>query len=62
MGCHRGTTRTIVEVSTDEGIVGIGETIGAASTTIINKDIKPELLGGDPFNIEHLVMMSLWTT
>lgn len=51
-----------MEVSTDEGIAGIGETIGAAPTLIINKNIKPEILGGDPFDIEHLFMRSLWTT
>ena len=32
MGIETGTTRTIVELQTDEGIVGVGETYGGAAT------------------------------
>ena len=33
LGVETGTTRTIVEVFTDEGITGVGETYGGGSHT-----------------------------
>jgi glucarate dehydratase len=52
MGIETGTTRTIVELFTDEGIVGIGETYGGTATTsaIIEK-CKPIVKGEDPAEI-----------
>ena len=32
MGIETGTTRTIIELETDEGVTGIGETYGGART------------------------------
>ncbi len=46
----------IVEVETDEGIVGIGESGlgGGATATVIAKDLAPLLIGEDPLMIEGL--------
>ena len=40
MGVETGTTRTIVEVHTDEGIVDLGETYGGDSTCARVKDAE----------------------
>jgi len=46
----------LVEIETDDGIVGIGEAgMGGGSTaTVIEKDLKPALIGQDPLMIEGL--------
>jgi L-alanine-DL-glutamate epimerase-like enolase superfamily enzyme len=46
----------LVEIETDDGIVGIGEagTGGGATATVIEKDLKPLLVGQDPLMIEGL--------
>ena len=55
MGVEVGTTRTIVEVHTDEGIVGIGETYGGASTArMITGQAKSMVKGEDPFEIGRI--------
>jgi glucarate dehydratase len=55
-GCHWGRfVRTIVEVETDEGIVGLGEMGGGgegAAATI--EGLKPYVLGTDPALLEHM--------
>jgi len=48
MGIESGTTRTIIEVITDEGIVGIGETYGGAATVKALEVAKPFVVGLDP--------------
>jgi L-alanine-DL-glutamate epimerase-like enolase superfamily enzyme len=54
MQARRGAL--IVEVETDEGITGIGESGlgGGATATVIEKDLKPLLVGRDPQMIEGL--------
>src|SRR6266849_4811375 len=46
----------LVEIETDEGIVGIGEAgVGGGGTaTVIEKDLAPMLVGEDPLLIEYL--------
>jgi L-alanine-DL-glutamate epimerase-like enolase superfamily enzyme len=46
----------LVEVETDDGIVGIGESGlgGGATATVIEKDLRPLLVGRDPLMIEGL--------
>ena len=46
----------IVEVETDSGIVGIGEAGvgGGVTSTVIEKDLAPLLIGEDPLLIEYL--------
>ncbi|TRM89800.1 mandelate racemase, partial [Sulfolobus sp. B1] len=55
-GEHPGTTVfTLVKISTDEGIVGYGETGGGGYSLVplIDK-LKDLLIGEDPFNIRRL--------
>ena len=55
-GCHWGRfVRTIVEVETDEGLVGLGEMGGGGeSAEAAFKALKSYLLGHDPARIEEL--------
>ena len=48
MGVETGTTRGIIEVFTDEGIVGIGETYGGSTIEHAVEFVKPLLVGLDP--------------
>jgi glucarate dehydratase len=48
MGVEMGTTRTIIELITDEDIVGIGETYGGAGTLHALEVAKPFVIGLDP--------------
>ncbi len=51
MGVETGTTRGIVEVITDEGIVGIGETYGGNAVEHAIEVAKPFLLGLEPLDV-----------
>lgn len=55
-GCHWGRfVRTIVEVETDEGLVGLGEMGGGGeSATAAIHALKPYLVGRDPARIEEM--------
>src|SRR3954470_5083162 len=55
-GCHWGRfVRTIVEVETDEGIVGLGEMGGGGeSAESAFRAMKSYLVGHDPVNLEEL--------
>lgn len=55
-GCHWGRfVRTIVELETDEGLVGLGEMGGGGeSATAAFLALKPYLLGRDPARLEEL--------
>ncbi len=55
-GCHWGRfVRTIVELETDEGLVGLGELGGGGeSATAAIVALKPYLLGRDPARLEEL--------
>jgi glucarate dehydratase len=55
MGVETGTVRTIIELQTDEGIVGLGETYGGASTAQAVDEARPFFIGLDPFEIQTLV-------
>jgi glucarate dehydratase len=48
MGVETGTTRAIIEVMTDEGITGIGETYGGNAVEHAIEAAKPYVLGLDP--------------
>lgn len=48
MGIETGTTRTIIELITDDGIVGIGETYGGAATLRALNVARPLVMGLDP--------------
>lgn len=55
-GCHWGRfVRTIVEVETDEGLIGLGEMGGGGESAEIGfKSLKSYLLGFDPARLEEL--------
>ena len=51
MGVETGTTRAIIEVITDEGITGIGETYGGKVMEHAIEVAKPYILGLDPLEV-----------
>src|SRR5262250_16888 len=55
-GCHWGRfVRTIVEVETDEGLIGLGEMGGGGESAVAPfEGLKPYLLGHDPARLEHM--------
>lgn len=55
-GCHWGRfVRTIVEVETDEGIVGLGEMGGGGESAVATfQGLKSYLVGHDPANLEAM--------
>jgi glucarate dehydratase len=55
-GAHWGRfVRTIVELETDEGLVGLGEMGGGGeSAELAFRGLKPYLIGHDPFELEAL--------
>lgn len=55
-GAHWGRfVRTIIEVETDEGIVGLGELGGGGESAVaMVKGLKPYILGRDPARMEDL--------
>ncbi len=55
-GCHWGRfVRTIVEVETDEGIVGLGEMGGGGeSAEAVFRSMKSYLVGHNPANLEEM--------
>ncbi|HWR15718.1 MAG TPA: enolase C-terminal domain-like protein [Terriglobales bacterium] len=53
-GSHPGFSRIIVEVETNEGIVGLGECYGGASREGQLAEMKPLLIGEDPFQLERI--------
>src|SRR5712692_9373636 len=55
LGVEVGTTRTILEVFTDEGIVGLGETYGGEATARTLESVKGMVVGRDPFEIEKIL-------
>src|SRR4051812_41158819 len=55
MGTESGTTRGIVQVYTDEGIVGIGETYGGNAVEHAIEIAKPLVVGLDPLEIGVLM-------
>jgi glucarate dehydratase len=55
-GCHWGRfVRTIIEVETDEGIVGLGEMGGGGESAVAAfAGLKPYLVGRDPAQLEEM--------
>ncbi len=52
LGIAKGTTRTIIKVLTDDGITGLGEAPFDSTKKTIDEELRPVLLGEDPFNLE----------
>jgi L-alanine-DL-glutamate epimerase-like enolase superfamily enzyme len=51
-GVYCGATKAIVEVPSDEGIVGLGEVSMVAYADIVEREFPPRLKGADSFNID----------
>jgi len=55
-GANEDWTRLVVEMRTDDGLVGLGETLGGSVTkTLIDTEIAPMFLGENPFDIERMI-------
>ena len=48
MGSGTAITRTLVQIDTDVGLTGLGETAGAAAATLIGERFGPRVSGLDP--------------
>lgn len=53
-GVEPGMTRTVVELVTDEGIVGLGESNGGAALAQAILDARPLYIGTDPLEVSRL--------
>lgn len=53
-GVEPGLTRTIVELVTDDGIVGLGESNGGAGLVQAIEEARPLFIGTDPFEVSAL--------
>src|SRR5215475_7161868 len=54
-GVEDGWSRCIVEMRTDDGLVGLGETLGGDVTKLlIDSNVAPMFLGEDPHNLEKI--------
>ena len=53
-GSHPGFSRIVVEVETDEALVGLGECYGGASREGQLAEMRPLLIGEDPFQLERI--------
>lgn len=54
-----GSSRTVVEVETDEGLTGLGEAQSYTACATIDKILTPRLIGRDPFDIAGAEMVCL---
>lgn len=55
-GANADWTRLIIEMETDEGLIGLGETLGGDVTkALIDTEIAAMFLGEDPFNLERIL-------
>ncbi len=50
VGTYPGTTKVVVEIFTNEGLVGLGESPSPDCTEVINRVLAPRLVGFDPFD------------
>jgi glucarate dehydratase len=51
VGLYPGTSKTIIEVVTEDGIVGLGEAPSSDCAHLINEAIAPKLIGKNPLDI-----------
>lgn len=52
VGVYPGTTKVVLEVFTDEGLIGLGEAPSIHCWKIIEERLAPRLIGADAFDIE----------
>ncbi|EGH34616.1 mandelate racemase/muconate lactonizing enzyme family protein, partial [Pseudomonas syringae pv. japonica str. M301072] len=46
--------RSIIEVESDNGYIGLGESYGDAPALAIQQQVQNQLIGLDPFNLNQL--------
>jgi glucarate dehydratase len=51
VGLYPGTSKTVIEIETDEGIIGLGESPSWDCAKVIEKELAPRLIGKDPVDI-----------
>lgn len=51
VGVNSGFAKTIVQVFTDDGLVGLGEAPSHSHAALIDELITPQLIGRDPFDL-----------
>lgn len=54
MGIETGTTRTKIELVTDQGLIGLGETYGGNSTVRRIEESRPLFIEMDPFEVQTI--------
>jgi glucarate dehydratase len=55
-GANADWTRLIIQLHTDDGLCGLGETLGGTVTkALIESEIAAMFLGEDPFNLERIL-------
>lgn len=55
-GVNENWTRLVIEMRTDDGLLGLGETLGGTVTkALIETEIAAMFLGEDPFDIEKMM-------
>src|SRR5687768_156541 len=55
-GANEDWTRLIIEVETDDGLVGLGETLGGDVTkALMQTEIVPMFLGESPFDLARIL-------
>ena len=55
-GANADWSRVIVEMTTDAGLTGLGETLGGSVTkALIDTEIAPMFLGENPFDVERML-------
>ncbi len=52
VGTYPGDTKVVIEVSTDEGLIGLGEAPSPDCAAVINDRLGPALVGRDPIDIQ----------
>ena len=55
-GANADWTRLVIELETDEGLTGLGETLGGSVTkTLIDTEVAAMFLGENPFDVEKML-------
>jgi len=55
-GANADWTRLVIEMTTDDGLVGLGETLGGSVTKqLVDTEIAPMFLGENPFDLERML-------
>jgi glucarate dehydratase len=55
-GANADWSRVVVEMTTDAGLIGLGETLGGSVTkALIDTEIAPMFIGENPFDVERML-------